>query len=379
MIFGTPSLRSLILGKKYISLNRITVSKKNLIHNYSYLSSINKNIQVAPVLKSNAYGHGLIEIARVFDSINTPFLCVDSLYEAYELLKSRIKTNILIMGYVNPQNLQVKKLPFSYAVYSKKFLEEIIKFQPSAKIHLFIDTGMHREGISLDELPDVLELLKKYSSIKFEGVMSHFACADDTKNLLNKKQIEVFERSKHLVYQAGFEPKWFHIDASAGLLNNLDIKNSNMARCGISIYGIDITGNHSPLKPVLEFTTQVVQVKEVKKGESIGYDSTFIAKNDMKIGVLPVGYNDGLNRKLSNKGSVLIGDMVCPIVGRVSMNIATVDITKLTRIAIGDTVVIYSRNISPNVSIQDAAELCGVIPYELLVGLHTSTKREITD
>jgi alanine racemase len=143
------------------------------------------------------------------------------------------------------------------------------------------------------------------------------------------------------------------------------------------MYGIDITGGHSQLRPVLEFTTQIVQVKTVKKGESIGYDSTFTASNDMKIGVLPVGYNDGLNRKLSNKGSVLIKGILCPIVGRVSMNITTVDITKMESVTVGDTVIVYSKDTFSKVTIKDAARVCEIIPYELLVGLHPSTKREI--
>lgn len=164
-----------LLGRNYHPLNIIEISRKNLISNYRKLSSLTKNIKVAPVFKSNAYGHGLVLTAKILDPLHPPFFCVDSLSEAYELYKIGIKTPVLIIGYVNPENLSIKKLPFSYAVYSYAQLKTLLKYQPKAEIHLFIDIGMHREGISHDKINDFLTKLKDEERKRITGVMSHFA------------------------------------------------------------------------------------------------------------------------------------------------------------------------------------------------------------
>ena len=149
-----------IFGREYHPLNRIEISRSALVHNYQYLSNLNKKILIAPVLKSNAYGHGLVQVAKLLDPLGAPFFCVDSIYEAYELLKAGIKTKILIMGYIDPENLKVKKLPFSYAVYNEEQLKVINKYQKGAGIHIKFDSGMHRLGITIDELSKFINTLK---------------------------------------------------------------------------------------------------------------------------------------------------------------------------------------------------------------------------
>ncbi|HBQ50661.1 TPA: hypothetical protein DD690_01620, partial [Candidatus Daviesbacteria bacterium] len=128
----------------YKTLNRIEISRKNLLENYRFLSAINRKIKIAPVLKSNGYGHGIIEVAQILDKVGAPFFCVDSLYEAYELYKAKIKTPVLIMGYTNPENLKIKKLLFSFAVFDLQTVEILNKYQPGCAVHIFVDTGMSR-------------------------------------------------------------------------------------------------------------------------------------------------------------------------------------------------------------------------------------------
>jgi len=169
-------------GHTYEHLNIIEISASRLNHNYNYLSSLKKNIKIAPVLKSNAYGHGLLQIAKIVDRLNPPFICVDSLFEAYELLKANIKTQILIMGFISPKSLKTKKLPFSFVVFNKELVDAISKYQPHAKIHIFVDTGMHREGVNLDELPSFIKYIKTKTNLEIEGLMSHFAKSDDPIN-----------------------------------------------------------------------------------------------------------------------------------------------------------------------------------------------------
>ena len=362
------------LKKDYYNLNQIEISKKNLLSNYHYLSSLDKNIRVAPVLKSNAYGHGLVLIAKILDTVGAPFFCVDSLHEAYELYKAKIKTPLLIMGYIDPRNLQTKKLPFSYAVFDSEMLLAIKQYQPHAGIHLFIDTGMHREGISLPEFPAFVEVIKKYS-LNLEGIMSHFAMSNKPNDKYTNMQINGFQKVLQIWKDNKVKTKWQHMANSDGLLNYKIYKNKlgNMSRCGIALYGI--SGNHPQLKPVLQLTSRVVQIKHLQKGEKVGYDFTFVAKKNMRIAILPIGFNDGVEKRLSNVGYVLLQNIPCKIIGRVSMNITTIDITDVVDAKVGDRVIIYSNNPEQKNSITNVTKHSKLSSYELLIHLHPSTKR----
>lgn len=353
-------------------LNKVEILKKNLIENYETLNKIS-NLKVAPVLKSNAYGHGLKETASVLDFFHPPFFCVDSLYEAYELLKTKISTPILIMGYVNPKNLVFKKLPFSYAVYDILTLKKIVHFQPHAGIHLFVDTGMQREGIPYMELEKFLKNIP--SKTKIEGIMSHLAMGQKPQSALTRKQVDRFNDAINLLKSKRINPSFKHIAASSALVNFYKYKGNslgNLARVGIALYGgLDFNF----LKPTLKFSATISQIKEVKKGEKIGYDFTYEAKRDMKIGILSAGYNDGVDLRLSSTGYVLVGGIFCKIVGRVSMNITTIDITNCPKAKIGDKAIIYSPHLKDKNSIVNTAKKCNTIPYDILVHLHPSTKR----
>jgi len=178
---------------RYHALNKVEVSASSLLYNYQYL--LKKSGQhIFPVLKSNAYGHGIVHVAHILDSLGVPYFCVDSIYEAYQLMKVKIKTPILIMGYVHPQSLGVKKLPFSYAVYGNEMVEAIAKYQSHAKIHIFVDTGMHREGVPLHELQVFIKKCKTLH-LKIEGLMSHMAMADKPIDKDTKAQVDNFFKS----------------------------------------------------------------------------------------------------------------------------------------------------------------------------------------
>jgi alanine racemase len=366
-----------LFKKSYHSLNAIEVSKTALVHNFNYLSGLATDIVIAPVLKSNAYGHGLQHVAKALDSVGAPFFCVDSLFEAYELLKIDIKTPILIMGYTDPENLKVKKLPFSFAVFDKATLAVLNKYQSGCNIHIFVDTGMHREGITLDELPEFLEYAVSLKNIKIEGLMSHFAASDQFANPLTVEQVKNFQTALKIVKQVGIQPEWIHIGNSAASLLPKKYKGKigNLIRAGIASYGIGGEVNDKNLKPALRVLTTIGQIKKIRKGEKIGYDFTYTAKKDMTLGVLPYGYYDGMDRRLSNKGSVLVDGLVCPIIGRVSMNITVIDISTIPNPKVGQTVIIYSDDPNDKNSFQNVGKLTRTIQRDLLVHLSESTKR----
>lgn len=367
------NLKSFLGLKTYQPLNTIEISRDNLLHNYKVLSSINPKVKVAPVLKSNAYGHGLILVAKILDHVGAPFFCVDSIYEAYELLKVKIKTPILIMGYIEPENLKVKKLPFKYAISTMDLAEAISKYQPDAKIHIFVDTGMHREGVPLENLFEFLEKIKDLN-LEIEGLMSHFSSADNPNNPLNKLQTKNFEGALEVLRSQKVYPKYCHLANSDALISTLPKFSTNPARVGIALFGI---GRDDNLNPVLSFKTKIVQIKKIRRGDRVGYSGTFTARKSMLIGVLPAGYYDGVDRKLSNKGIVTIDGKECPIIGTVSMNITTIDLSNVHNPYVGQIVLVYSNIRTDKNSIENAAKTSRTIPYDLLVHLASSTKRVI--
>lgn len=368
-------------GKSYLTLNKIEISRDNLLHNYHYLSSLDRSLLVAPVVKSNGYGHGIVNVTKILDSTTAPIFCVDSLFEAYELQKIKIKTPILVMGYTNPENFKVKKLPFQFAVFDLETARTLNEFQPDCKIHLFVDTGMHREGINIKDLPQFLKAMKQFNNLTIEGLMSHLASSESGKDPLFLAQIKQYKKAKEICRENGIHPKWFHIAATGSIINPqtrpIIAGVSNLARAGLALYGYSSSTFDKNLKPALTLTTKIAQIKKVTKGEKLGYDGTFTAKRGMTIGVLPIGYYDGVDRRLSNKGIFLVDNIECPILGRVCMNINIIDLSKVPDPKVGQEVIVYSGKPKDKNSIGNSAKICKTIPYDLLVNLAETTKRVI--
>ena len=365
--------------KSFTPLNLITIHRERLISNYKELSSVNPDISVAPVLKSNAYGHGIRLVGEILDKVGAPFLCVDSLYEAFQLRsKTGVKTPILIMGYIDPKSLEVMHLPFSFAIYDLEHARVLNKFQKGAKVHIFVDSGMNREGVRMEGFEGFLKELKKLKNIEVEGVMSHLADPGHPEAPLTKMQIKNFEKARELVAKAGFKPKWFHVGGSYGLLNELTL-GCNLVRVGRAIYGIDNMDSklNLNLQPALKHTSKIVQIKHIKKNETVGYNGSFKARGDMVIGILPLGYNDGVDRRLSDKGVVSVDGVECPIIGLVSMNITTIDLSGVKEPFLGQVATVYSDNNKHKNSVVNMAKAGGVLPHEMLIHIAESTKRVV--
>jgi alanine racemase len=377
----------MMLDKEYRVLNEIIVSRDSLVHNYAYFQGKNTNCYIAPVLKSNAYGHGLIQIGQFVDhTIKPPLICVDSLFEAYSLYSEGIKTPILIMGYTDPENYDIwKKLPFIFAVTDLDSARALAKYQPNAHIHIKIDTGMHRLGIQLNDLTTFIEGLKQIKNLSVEGIFSHLATADEPlKQTSTKRQIELFKDMVTQFENAGYNFQWKHIASTAGAEFITD-SYFNLIRLGLGFYGYSPFGPHTKegrvqrtnLQPALTLTSHIATIKEIEPGDKVGYGGTYQAKQKERIAILPLGYNEGLSRSLSNKGIVTIKNSPCPIIGRISMNMAAVKLTRSVQAKAGDSVTIISPDIrSPN-SIYQFAALQNTIPYEVLTSLHASIRRRV--
>lgn len=379
-------LRLKSLGSRYKTLNLIEISKKSLSDNFDYFSSLNPASKVCPVLKSNAYGHGLCLIGRFVDrQLRPEFVCVDSLYEAYGLYKAGLKTKILIMGYTFPENFKFKKINFRIPLFDLETLKVLAKYQPEAKVHLKIDTGMNRLGIKENEFEVFARELKKVKHLKIEGIYSHLADADNHQSQeFSLKQIERFKKAIKFFEEKGFNFKYKHICATAGsVLFNDPV--FNLTRLGIGFYGISPfsegsalnKGLSSKISPSLRLLTHVAAIKKVKKGEEIGYNLSFKADVDMKLAILPIGYYDGIDRRFGGKGKVLIKDKLCSVIGKVCMNITMVDATKVNNLKVGEKVIIFSDSKDSPVSVKAASLSAGKSPYETLVNLSETTRREL--
>lgn len=376
---------SFLMPKRYRHLNRVLINRTLLRFNYQSLQQAHPEARVAPVLKSNAYGHGLRTMAKLFDEFEAPFLAVDSLYEAYQAQKEKIKTPILVMGYTHPDNLKIKRLPFQFVVYDLETARALNHKQRRCPIHIFVDTGMHREGIPLGDLPSFLEELKKMKNLEVVGLASHLADADNPQtDAFTKHQLDQFQHAYTELKSHGFDPKWRHLAASAGAFK-LNHPLLNVVRVGKACYGItpldpaDPQYGRIPLKPVLTFQSTLAQIKTIRAGESIGYGCTFTAKSKMTIGLLPAGYYDGIDRRLSNKGCVQVQGKQCPILGRVSMNMTVIDLSKTPAARVGETATIYSPDPKDDNSITKVARSINTIPYDILVRFAETLKREVIE
>lgn len=369
----------------YRTLNLIEINHQALKQNFAFFQSRNPDAKVCPVLKSNAYGHGLTLIGKFVDEIIKPeFICVDSLYEAYELEKEGVKTKILIMGYTFPENFKFKKIPFRIPIFDLETIKYLSKYQPGVKVHLKIDSGMNRLGIKEDQFEEFSEYLKKFRNVDVEGIYTHLSDADNINETFSLLQIKKFKKAINFFENQGFEFMWKHSCSTAGSFRFKDT-GSNMVRLGIGFYGISPFSDDSPsdqmlssnLKPCLKFISHISQIKIIKKGESVSYNRTFKSSKKMKIAILPLGYYDGLDRRLSGKGKVIIDGVNCPILGLICMNVSVVDVSAVKNPYIGQEVVIYDNSSKSENSIKKIAKKINTIPYELLVKLSETTRREL--
>ena len=374
--------------QQYQVLNEITISKIALLNNYHFFVTQNPQAQIALVLKANAYGHGLVEIADFADhSIHPPFICVDSLYEAYELYKQGIRTQILIMGYTNPANYTVwKKLPFSFAVFDQMTLLALNKHQPGAKIHLKLDTGMCRLGLQSQDLLEFITTLKSCKNLVVEGIFSHLSQADNpSKKTFTNRQIARFKSMAAEFESAGYTFAWKHLAASSGSSFIRD-PYFNLIRLGLGFYGYTPFGPHTKegrvgrqeLHPALKLTSHIAQVKTIPIGSEVGYTGTYRAKQKEQIAIIPLGYNEGIPRRLSNRGLVTLEDQsVCQIVGNVSMDMTTIRLPRNSTAKVGDEVIVISDNPQDPNSLSRHAQNIQDIEYTILTGLHPSIKRRL--
>ena len=327
-------------------LVEVGISRKNLVHNLNVYRKKYPDLALAPVLKSNAYGHGLIVIAELLDKQDIAFFMVDSYFEARTLRRAFIHSRILILGYVRPDEIARSKLgDIDYGIIDIEQLREVARIaRKPIRIHLKIDTGMHRQGILPKDIDEAISLIKSQPHLQLIGICSHFADADNVDPKHTTGQVKVWnEAAKELLLQFP-SIAYRHIAATKGVAFG-DAAHTNVARVGIGLYGFDTSPNgSSELKPVLEMRSLITSLRDVPTGDFVGYNATYIAQHARKVATVPVGYFEGLDRRLSNIGSMEVHDKACGLVGRVSMNMSSIDVTDVPDVKQGDEVIVISRD-----------------------------------
>ncbi|MFA5420535.1 MAG: alanine racemase [Patescibacteria group bacterium] len=375
-----------ILKPKYETLNEVQIISNNLISNLKYLQSQQEKSEMFPVLKSNAYGHGLKEVCKILNKTNTKMVAVDSFPEA-QIVYKNFKGKVLILG---EMPLDVYKYcnfkRTEFIIYNTKTLKHISRFKKRAKVHLFVNTGMNREGI--DDLNLFIENNKKYiDKIEITGVCSHLAEADNQDSNFTKSQEEKFAKALNILKVNKIYPKWVHIGNSSSIFN---LKNDlyTAFRPGLALYGYNplketckmFSEANKALKPALRLYSTVISTHKIKGGDKVSYSNSFIAKEDTTIAVIPFGYYEGLDRRFSNCTKFLFNDKKGffwgLIAGKVCMNITCINCFN-REVSVGDRVQIFSELKDAENSIENMAKKIDVITYEILTSLKSNIKKKV--
>lgn len=345
----------------------IEIDKRALFFNLSYFEGLARGARMMAVIKSNAYGHGLVHVARLLSGRSkTAWFGVDSITEALRLRREGIHNPILILGYTLPELYPDAALEnISITISNFESLDHFLKLKRRPNVHLKIETGMNRLGFLEANWERLAVLLKKYA-IKPEGIYSHLAEPPDIR--YSKKQIASFQKALNYFESQGIHPRFAHFAKTEGIQMFPSI-HFNMVRLGIGLYGYT-PDRKTKLKPVMTWKTIVAEVKKVRKGELIGYGLTERFKRDSVVAVLPIGYWHGYDRKLSSKGEVLIRGKRARVVGRVCMDMVIIDATNIPEIRVRDEVVILGQQGREMISGHEIADRMGTTVYEVITRIN---------
>ncbi len=361
----------------------IELSAEHLAHNVAQLQSLlPSGCTLMPAIKANAYGHGVRLIAGTLQYLGIEDYCVATLSEGICLRKAGITGQILVLSYTHPSQLKtIIEYDLTQAVLDLPYATQLNSLGETIKVHVGIDTGMHRLGERSEELHNILKIFSN-EYLCITGLFSHLCVADG--NTVEKRdytlmQVKQFENVIEGLHENGFFNFKCHIQNSSGLLNYPNL-HFDYVRTGIALYGVKSSNKDTAvtaldLKPVLSLKSRIGSIKSLYKGESLGYDLAYTADNDKLIGTVSIGYADGIPRALSNKGYVLVNGQKAPIVGLVCMDQLMIDLTDISDVLIGDIVVIIGKSGNESILVSDIAASVDTISNEILSRLGIRLRR----
>lgn len=340
-----------------------------LAHNVRQLrQTTRESVRLMAVVKADAYGHGLLPVARTALSAGADALAVALVEEGETLRSAGIKAPVLVLGATSPEAAlggvaQGLTLTICDGRMVHLVEEACSRLGRSAEVHLKLDTGMGRIGArNAQEVREVLAALQDCPHVQLTGAFTHFADADGPEASFTLKQLEQFQSLASLL-----PPGLLLHAANSAAIHRFPESLLNMARMGISMYGYPPVPTEVPLLPCMRWVTEVVYVKEIAPGDAVSYGCTFRAAHPMQVATVAVGYGDGYHRALSGRGQVLIGGRHVPILGRVCMDQMMVDVTGLPPVHPGDEVVLLGRQGDAQITAEDLARWAGTISYEILL------------
>ncbi|MEP6902392.1 MAG: alanine racemase [Actinomycetota bacterium] len=363
------------------------INLDNIVFNFNSVKKfVGNHLQYMAVVKADGYGHSSIECAKTLESVGIEWFGVALPEEGVELREVGIRKSILCLGsfWFGQEELLLKHnlTPVIYQIEKAESYNQKAKDRGIiASVHIKIDTGMGRIGVRFDEVKSFTEKLQGLKNLRVEGLMTHFAAADNlSENDFTDLQIKRFNNALEIFEEKGFSPLYKDLANSPGAIAH---KNSrgNMVRLGGILYGLggDVlpqTIKLPELKPVMSLYTRIAHLKKVPKGETLGYSRTYQTKNDSLIATIPIGYQDGLPRALSNKGKVLIHGNFAPIIGRISMDWTILDVSDIPKVKLEDEVVIIGKQNDLKITAEEIAKQSGTISYEITCGINRRVTRK---
>lgn len=378
------------MREKYLSW--IEIDRTAIHHNVTNLSRLaGTGVSVAAAVKANGYGHGLPQMVEILKDTDVQYLALHSTADADAARAAGWNRRIMLVGGVAPADIDaVLRLDLEPTVFEPSFIDLLGEFcrtsHLAARVHLKFETGTHRQGLLESELSEIGDRLKKYPEITVAGISTHFANIEDTTDhSYAMHQLAEFERLEQVCRREGIEPRMRHTACSAAVLL-FQNTHFDLVRPGISLYGYWPSketyvsyrlsgGENSILRPALSFYSRITQIKTVPPDSFIGYGCTYRTSSESKIAILPVGYSDGIDRRLSNLGYVLIKGRRAPIRGRVCMNLIMIDITDIAGVHLYDHATIIGNEGDERITADTHAGWCQTINYEVLSRLSPALPR----
>jgi alanine racemase len=340
--------------------------------------SLPEGARLVAVLKADGYGHGAVELAKRLTADRVAMIAVSLLEESLELRRAGIDLPLLVLGPVTREQIVVAlDNRITIGVIGPEELEDVcdVARDRDVAIHLKLDSGMGRMGVVESELPRVIEMIRATPRLRIDGIYTHFANADDVDDPFTEIQIANYDRMLAVLREAGIDAPLHHFANSAATLRGL-VRPGDFARVGIAMYGPEtITIATGTIEPVLRWRTEIMRVKELPAGHAIGYGTTFHTSRPSRIATLPVGYADGYDRLLSNNAEVLIRGKRAPVVGRVSMDLVTIDVTDIPNASVGEEVILLGDGITA----EEMAERSQTISYEVFCRISARVPRLYRD